>query len=334
VATGALTCAACRVYYPIESYVPVLLDFATDYHRRFAAAHAVELAALGGFELPAGEARPGEMSVQETFTDEWDQLHGDELSFSYTQEDLEKLNREVWLRWAAGEQVGTVLEIGCGLGAETTALKRVLGPQALFAVDLNFALLARGEEFSRMEGVHVVIASLFALPFAPAGFDLVYSQGVIHHTYSTRAALEAVAAHVKPQGRCFIWVYGLDDHLVPRGIEGARMRAGWVFENAVRPLVSRAPAPARDRFFTGMTALMHRRARAQTIHSEEWETRNTDHQLRDWLSPRYAHRHSYNELLEWFEALGFEIVDLQSPLAFRRLFDRRLWGVGLTARRP
>ena len=46
----------------------------------------------------AGEARTGEEAVQETFTDEWDLTRENELSFSYTQEQLEELNRNCWLR--------------------------------------------------------------------------------------------------------------------------------------------------------------------------------------------------------------------------------------------
>ena len=64
-----------------------------------------------------------------------------------------------------------------------------------------------------------------------------------------------------------------------------------------------------------------------------WSPENTEHALRDWLSPRYAHRHGFNEVMGWFESHGFEIEDIQSPTAYQRLFEDPLWGVGMTGKR-
>jgi hypothetical protein len=55
---GALACAACRVWYPVDSYVPVLLDFETEFHRLFAARHARELEQLAGY---GRDVRPGDV---------------------------------------------------------------------------------------------------------------------------------------------------------------------------------------------------------------------------------------------------------------------------------
>jgi SAM-dependent methyltransferase/uncharacterized protein YbaR (Trm112 family) len=333
---GVLLCETCRAWYPIGAYVPVLLDFPTRFHDAFAERHAGELRALAGYRPPKGAPRPGESSVQETFTDEWDTVQGDdELSFIYSMEDLERLNREVWLRWLGdgAARPRRVLEVGCGLGSETLALREVVGEAELFAVDLNLALLQRGEAFHDRRDTHLAVASAFALPFEPSAFDLVYSQGVIHHTFSTQKALEAISSHVREGGHCFVWVYGLDDHLVHRGLAGTWKRVAWVLEHSVRPLISRAPKPLRDAIFGALTALAHPFVRARMRHRATWGRANTEHTLRDWLSPRYAHRHSYNELFEWFEQLGFEVVDTQSPAAYRRLFEKPLWGVGLTARK-
>ena len=57
--------------------------------------------------------------------------------------------------------------------------------------------------------VHPIVASLFRLPFARRAFAHVHSQGVIHHTYSTKAAFEAISAFVRPGGSLFVWVYAV-----------------------------------------------------------------------------------------------------------------------------
>jgi hypothetical protein len=78
--------------------------------------------------------------------------------------------------------------------------------------------------------------------------------------------------------------------------------------------------------------MLHPLIKSRVRHKANWKLGNTEHDLRDWLSPRYARRHSYNEVIEWFENLGFAITDIQSPAAYRQLFQKQLWGVGLTGR--
>ena len=53
-----------------------------------------------------GLPKPGEKSVQETFTDEWgNRVQGDELSFLYSLEDLKALNKKRWAKmaWASAK---------------------------------------------------------------------------------------------------------------------------------------------------------------------------------------------------------------------------------------
>jgi len=338
VATGVLLCERCRAYYPIEHETPVLLKFRTGYHDGFEDRYRSGLQELPGYRPPAGDPRPGEMAVQETFTDEWDLLREDELSFMYTHSELIELNSRVWLPWLAelepDERPRRVLDVGCGAGNETNALNEIVGPDEIFGVDLNFSVMRRRAEYRGRPGMSFAVASLFDLPFEPGSFDLVYSQGVIHHTYSTEHAFRSIARFVAPGGSLFVWVYGLDDHLSPGGASKLSKRANRTAEGALRPLLSRAPRPVRDRMFELLTAAWHPRMRRNERHGERWTRANTNHALRDWLSPPYAHRHGFNEVAGWYEDEGFSIVGIQSAGAYEQLFGRPIWGVGMTGRKP
>lgn len=332
---GWLICAQCRVWYPILQYIPVMLVFPTRVHQRFAEKHQQQLHAISEYTMPRGRPKPGEKAVQETFSDEWDRLQNDELSFLFTSNDLVELNRQVWLRplQETRDQFKTVLNVGVGLGQETLAVQKAVGNAEIIGVDLNFALLQRGSVLRSTPNFHLVIASLFHLPFRRSVFDVVYSGGVIHHTYSTQRAFESIAAFVRPGGWLFTWVYNLDSHLLSKGLKGLVIRTYFHVEGVLRPLVSRSPKPVRDVFFAILTTFLHPIIKMTSLHKDKWKRRNTDHGLRDTFSPRYAHRHSYNEVLEWFEGRGFEIAGIQSPTAYRRLFGKQLYGIGILGQR-
>ena len=99
VKTGVLLCQDCKVWYPINSYVPVMLVFETRFHKQFAKQYEDQLKLLSDYRMPNGSPQPGETSVQETFTDEWDCVQNDELTFLYSIEDLRQLYQKVWLKW-------------------------------------------------------------------------------------------------------------------------------------------------------------------------------------------------------------------------------------------
>lgn len=100
----------------------------------------------------------------------------------------------------SGSKVG---EVGCGPGRGTMYL--VQGGLDVTALDLSYTsvVLAR----SRAPGARFAQGSNLNLPFADTTFDLVVSDGVIHHTPDAhRAFLENVRI-LKPGGYLYLGVY-------------------------------------------------------------------------------------------------------------------------------
>jgi glycosyltransferase involved in cell wall biosynthesis/ubiquinone/menaquinone biosynthesis C-methylase UbiE len=104
----------------------------------------------------------------------------------------------------AGEQV---LEIGGGMG---TDLAQFAKHGALVTdVDLSEGHLKIAQENFRVRGLtgRFVHHDAESLPFDDGSFDLVYSNGVLHHTPNTARAVAEMFRVLKPGGRAIVMVY-------------------------------------------------------------------------------------------------------------------------------
>ena len=97
----------------------------------------------------------------------------------------------------------TVLEAGCGTGAQTIALaQRSMGAR-IVAVDVSAASLAQARARVSAAGlgnVEFQQADLLAMPFAPASFDHVFLCFVLEHLPDPGATLAAVRSLIRPGG--------------------------------------------------------------------------------------------------------------------------------------
>lgn len=76
-----------------------------------------------------------------------------------------------------------ILDIGCGPGAQTIALARISGG-TITAIDTHQPFLdelaRRAKEGGLADRIAPLNASMFALPFEPESFDLIWSEGAIY----------------------------------------------------------------------------------------------------------------------------------------------------------
>jgi SAM-dependent methyltransferase len=91
-----------------------------------------------------------------------------------------------------------VLDVGCGPGALTTELVRLLGPAAVTAVDPSEPFVAVARE--RHPGVSVERASAEHLPFPDDAFDAALAQLVVHFMADPVTGLREMARATRAHG--------------------------------------------------------------------------------------------------------------------------------------
>jgi 2-polyprenyl-3-methyl-5-hydroxy-6-metoxy-1,4-benzoquinol methylase len=97
----------------------------------------------------------------------------------------------------------TVLEAGCGVGAQTVTLAKNSPQARITSVDISEASLAEAQKRVQEKGFRNVTfqhGDLFHLPFAPASFDHVFICFVLEHLADPAGALACLRKVLKPGG--------------------------------------------------------------------------------------------------------------------------------------
>lgn len=97
----------------------------------------------------------------------------------------------------------TVLEAGCGVGAQTVILAKNSPEAAITSIDISAESVRKAEENARREGITNVTfrkADIFNLPFAPASFDHIFLCFVLEHLAEPVHALEQLRPLLREGG--------------------------------------------------------------------------------------------------------------------------------------
>ena len=125
-----------------------------------------------------------------------------------------------------------LLEIGCGMGTDLLQFSRGgarcvgidLTPRSIELSQHRFKLYGAEGAFMISDGEH--------LPFRDASFDVVYSNGVLHHTPDTAGAVREVHRVLRPGGIAKVMLYHRNslnywlEIVLRRGVLGAEFLRG------------------------------------------------------------------------------------------------------------
>jgi SAM-dependent methyltransferase len=149
--------------------------------------------------------------------------------------------------------------------------------------------------------VHYVQGDVQNPPFADGTFDVIYCDGVLHHTPNTRVSFASLAPLTKVGGKMFIWVYRRDLSLFYR----VKTVAVEIIRKLLRPFPLKI---VRTLCFCGAVILL---GQLRIRHLLGFKTRRIipvwlkTINLFDTFTPRYNHLHTRDEVKSWFAEEGF-----------------------------
>jgi arsenite methyltransferase len=225
---------------------------------------------------------------------------------------------------------GRILDAGCGAGFATSAWLTEdwsgMGGEWV-GLDITEAIDVAQRAFGHIEGTHFVQGDLVAPPLAPESFDVIFSEGVLHHTPSTERGIQALVQLLRPGGELMIYVYTLKapireftDDYVREQLQTMEPDEAW---EALRPLTKLGKAlhdlhveidVSEDVALLGIKAGRYdvQRLIYWNVAKMFWNDQLTfdeNHHLNfDWYAPRYAHRQTEEDVRKWFDEAGLNIT--------------------------
>jgi SAM-dependent methyltransferase len=236
------------------------------------------------------------------------------------------------------------LDAGTGLGPKVATFCRANVNGIAIGVDVSDSVFPAFANTRAWTNAHIVQADLMRLPLPADAFDLIVSDGVLHHTPDAPKAFEALVRHLAPGGEIAIHVYRrlgplrefCDDLLRAQAV-ALQPEACWEFTKALTRL-GEALANAKalvdipeDVPALGIKAGRYDVQRLFYYHVVKcfWNDAFTFDENNlvnfDWYHPVHASRHTEDEVEGWFRDAG--LTDIRTPRANEN-------GVSVIGRRP
>lgn len=231
-----------------------------------------------------------------------------------------------WL-FEAGERP-LLLDAGCGAGMSALELfGPVLGRLRYVGADVSNAVDVAAQRFAeRGHEAAFVQADLMRLPFGESSVDLIFSEGVLHHTDSTKSGLAAVSRLLKPGGRILFYVYRrkgpvreFTDDFIRSKLQGMGGPEAW---SAVEPLtrlgiaLGQLGAEVEIQEPIELLGIPAGRIDVQRLfywhvvkafYNPELSLDEMNHINYDWFAPANAARQTPEEVRSWCAEIGLKV---------------------------
>jgi SAM-dependent methyltransferase len=221
-----------------------------------------------------------------------------------------------------------VLDAGCGAAMSALELfGDVLHTARYLGVDISTAVDVAANRFAARGFVAGFMqADITKLPLAPKSVDVIFSEGVLHHTDSTRGALLSLAPLLRPHGRFLFYVYRrkgpireFTDDYIRAQLQGMAPSQAW---DALKPVSQLGEALGRigaqvdvpaEVSLLGIPAGRIDLQRLfywhvlKAFYRDDLTFDEMHHINYDWFAPANAHRQSPEEVRAWCTEADLEV---------------------------
>ncbi len=229
--------------------------------------------------------------------------------------------------WLDGDRK-IILDAGCGSGYSGLLLfSDHIARHDYLGVDISSAVEVAGVRFAEA-GYHAdfLQADLLDMPVPVGSVDVIFSEGVLHHTDSTERAVKSLATKLKPGGRFLFYVYvkkavirEFTDDYVRNELSSMTDEQAW---KALEPLTLLGRELGRlnvevnvpeDIPFLGIKAGKLDIQRffywnmCKAFYREDFSIDEMNHINFDWYRPLNCHRHTEEEIRLWCGEAGLSI---------------------------
>jgi len=207
-----------------------------------------------------------------------------------------------------------ILDAGCGLGRDVK-LYAESTRGTVFGVDISDGVLLAQEKLGHLPNVHIVKADMTRLPFPADYFDFIACDQALHHTPNTHDSFMKLVHHLRPRGHIAVYVYSKKG--IARETADDLMRK-YTTEMSHDDCVTFSAACAIFGQMVSKLNLEMQRDIYWNVFKCFW---NKDYDFStnvainfDWYRPKYAWRHTPEEVRIWCEEAGlfiehFDICD-------------------------
>ena len=211
---------------------------------------------------------------------------------------LDKSRRNIFVKKLDDEipMGSNILEAGCGTGQMSIVLSRYA--RQIYGIDLSKGSLIEAKQFinsNDIKSVHLFRMNIFKLFFEENTFDVIISNGVLHHTYNPKLAFSKLVRVLKPGGIIVIGLYH---------------RYGRIIQKIRQSLIKN---------FGDSFKFLDKRFREKISNKKKYA----------WFLDQYKNpsetTHTYLEVLNWFKDENIEFLS-SIPFDFNpenKLFQKR-----------
>lgn len=278
----------------------------------------------------------GQVQTQNSFAFKWKKrdtykwLLGESDDAPQTAWLLEKYGFTSTAEWARKfSSVERVLDLGCGAGLASWPWLRSQawsGHAAWVGLDISEAIDVAADLLGHFPNTHFVQADAMRMPFADGTFDVILSEGVLHHTPSTADAIAAASRKLRSGGEIYFYVYRrkgpireFTDDYVRQAISGLSDEDAWKAMRSLTVLARKlsdlhATVDIEEEIpLLGIAAGKQDVQRliywnfAKLYWNDAASFEENVHSNFDWYRPRYAHRQTEAEVREWCGTAGMTI---------------------------